>query len=29
MVVGNFNIEGVSIGPAEADPVLIVDADAV
>jgi hypothetical protein len=29
VVIGNFNIEGVSIGPAEADPVLIVDPDAV
>jgi len=29
MVVGNLNIEGVSIVPAEANAVLIVDADAV
>jgi hypothetical protein len=29
MVVGNLDVEGVSILPAEADAVLVVDSDAV
>jgi hypothetical protein len=29
VVIGDFDIEGISLAPAEAEPPLIVDADAV
>lgn len=29
MVIGNLNLEGIAILPAETDPVLIIDPDAV